>query len=265
MKYYDEKNNRLIYIENEATAQFWDNHWDSLIKKTKYTTRLPRLNTALILTQKYLPKNSTVLEGGCGLAMTSWYLKQLGYETIALDYADKTIDFLNRTIPEIKPIKGDVRDTRLQSDSIDGYWSFGVIEHFWDGYDDIIKETNRIIKTNGYFFITFPQFSLLRKIKAMLGVYPDFKNYNTNNNFYQFALDPIKVKENIEKFGFKLEKSLSIGGMKGLKDEVGFIKPVMQKIYDSNNKFAIILRKFIDIVFSWFSGHTHVFVFKKIK
>lgn len=265
MKYFDEENQRLIYIEKEATSTFWDDHWNQLIEKTKYSKKLPKLNTALILTQKYLPKSSTVLEGGCGLAMTSWYLTQLGYKTIALDYADKTVDFLAGKVPEINPVKGDVRDTKLEDNSIDGYWSFGVIEHFWDGFDEIIEEANRIIKKDGYFFVTFPQFSLLRRLKSYFGLYKNFKEYNSQEGFYQFALLPLSVEENIVKHGFVLEQDLSIGGMKGLKDEISLIKPLMQKIYDSRNPFAIAIRKFIDISFSWFCGHTKVLVFKKIK
>lgn len=264
MKLYDKKNNRLIYFSKEANPKFWDEHWDKLIETTQYKKGVPKLNTAVILTQKYLPKNSIVLEGGCGLAMTSWYLTQLGYETIALDYADKTIDFLNKTIPEVNPIKGDVRDTKLESNSIDGYWSFGVIEHFWDGYDDIVIEANRIIRKDGYLFLTFPQFSFLRKLKAKFGFYESFKSDN-HEGFYQFALNGKDVQKNVEKYNFKLVQSISIGGMKGLKDEISFIQKPLQKVYDSKSILSIIVRKSVDICLSWFSGHTKVMVFKKIE
>lgn len=264
MKLYDKENQRLIYIDKEANASFWDEHWNKLINTIEYKKGVPKLNTAVYLTRRYLEKGSTILEGGCGLAMTSWYLKQLGYKTISLDYADKTINFLSEKIPEVNPIKGDVRNTSLDNSSIDGYWSFGVIEHFWDGYDDIIIEAKRIIKKDGYFFVTFPQFSLLRRVKASLGFYKSFNQYNSQTGFYQFALYPLNVKKNIEKYDFQLVQSLSIGGMKGLKDEVLFLEPILQVVYDSRNTLVVIFRKFIDITFSWVSGHTKVLVFKRL-
>lgn len=262
MKVYDSKNGRLVYFSQEATSEFWDTHWHKLISTTKYQKGVPKLNTAVLLTRKYLPQNSVVLEGGCGLAMTSWYLTQLGYQTLALDYADATIDFLNKTVPQVNPFKGDVRDTKLDNSSIDGYWSFGVIEHFWDGYDDIIIEANRVLKDDGYLFLTFPQLSLLRKFKAKIGKYEILED-DQKDGFYQFALDPTVVKETVEKYGFCLAQSISIGGMKGLKDEVSFLKHSLQRIYDSKNPLAVIVRKSIDILLSWFCGHTKVMVFKK--
>jgi SAM-dependent methyltransferase len=265
MKVYDKENNRLIYYSEEATSEFWDAHWEKLIATIRYTQKIPRLNTSVILTKKYLPVGATVLEGGCGLAMTSWYLSQLGYHTIALDYADKTIDYLHDTIPEVNPVQGDVRETGLADESIDGYWSFGVIEHFWNGYEDIISEAHRIIKHNGYFFVTFPQMSLLRKLKAYLHYYPQKDTQGSlNDGFYQFALDPSQVVQQMEAKGFKVESSISLGGMKGLKDEITLFKPFLQKIYDSKNKVAVIVRKLIDISFSWFTGHSHVLVLKKV-
>lgn len=264
MKVYDSKNSRLVYFSQEATSEFWDTHWHKLISTTKYQKGVPKLNTAVLLTRKYLPQNSIVLEGGCGLAMTSWYLTQLGYKTLALDYADATIDFLNATVSQVNPFKGDVRDTKLEDSTIDGYWSFGVIEHFWDGYDDIIIEANRILKDDGYLFLTFPQMSFLRKFKAKIGKYKLLEDFH-KDGFYQFALDSIKVKETVEKYGFVLIEDISIGGMKGLKDEVSFLRIPLQKIYDSKNLFAVVLRKSLDVLLSWFSGHTKVMVFKKVR
>ena len=264
MRLYDKKEKRLIYFSKEASPEFWDEHWDNLISKVKYTKNIPKVNSSLIITKKYLPKDSIILEGGCGLAMTSWYLTLLGYKTIALDYADKTVDFLSKKVPQINPMLGDVRNLTLENESVDGYWSFGVIEHFWDGYDEIVQEANRVIKKDGYFFVTFPQMSRLRKLKAYFGFFPSYDSSKEYKDFYQFALDSKKVKLQIENMGFKLDKQIDIGGMKGLKDEIIFIKPILQKIYDSKMIINVILRKSIDILFSWFTGHTIILVFKKV-
>jgi len=63
-----------------------------------------------------------------------------------------------------------------------------VIEHFWEGYNEILKEAKRVLKPKGYLFLTFPYMSPLRKFRANLGLYRilDFNNKSKNDDFYQF-------------------------------------------------------------------------------
>ena len=96
--------------------------------------------------------------------------------------------------------QGDVRSLELESDSIDGYWSIGVIEHFYEGYSDISREMHRGLRSGGYVFLSFPSMNPLRKIKGKLGLYQDF-NENKINDFYQFCLDPDDVIKNFQSLG----------------------------------------------------------------
>ena len=45
-----------------------------------------------------------------------------------------------------------------------------TIEHFIDGYDAILSEMYRVIKEGGYLFLTVPSMSIIRKVKAALGM-----------------------------------------------------------------------------------------------
>ena len=62
---------------------------------------------------------------------------------------------MKRHRPELHPVLGDVRNLPLEDDSVDGYWSLGVIEHLYDGYGDIFREMYRVIRRDGYLFLTF--------------------------------------------------------------------------------------------------------------
>ena len=53
-------------------------------------------------------------------------------------------------------------------ESVDAYWSLGVIEHFFNGYKEIAEEANRILKNKGFIFLTFPSMNILRKQKQNL-------------------------------------------------------------------------------------------------
>jgi len=123
-----------------------------------------------------------------------------------------------------------------------------------------------VLKPGGFLFMTVPTMSPLRKIKSKLGMYPGWNNDSTEiENFYQFALDPNMIISNFENNGFKLIQKKSYDGFKGLKDEVGFLRIVLQLIYDSNFLPNKVIRKAIDLTMVKFSSHMTLFVFKKNK
>ena len=137
-RHYDPNHNRLVYIESRADEECWDGHWGMMDVSLLYKPGVPPFHFVVNTTRKYLPTASLILEGGAGLAQNSWYLYLAGYRTIALDFAKKTVEFLKQHRPAVCPLLGDVRDLslendRLENDSVDGYWSLGVIEHFYDG------------------------------------------------------------------------------------------------------------------------------------
>ena len=203
MKYYNKSTGQLIFTKKLSTSAYWDNRWHInknirakiINSKDSYVSRI---------TKKYLrPKQGIILEGGCGQGHYVSSLVNNGYQCIGVDYAQETVKTLNKFVPELDIRYGDVRDLPFKDIFFIGYWSLGVIEHFWDGYDNIAKEMSRVIKKDGYLFLTFPYMSLLRKLKARLGFYKLWKNGNNQpEDFYQYALDTKVVIKDFNKFGF---------------------------------------------------------------
>lgn len=140
-----------------------------------------------------------------------------------------------------------------------------MIEHFWEGYDGVLKEAKRVIKPGRYLFLTFPYISFLRKLKAKLGVYEIFENNLKVDDFYQFILDREKVKIDVEKYGFRLVLKYPFDATKGLKDEISLLKPIMGKIYNSQNLLAKVIRFSNSILFSKIATHNVLLVFRKEK
>lgn len=56
--------NRLVYCKTKADKFFWDEHWSELDLSRMLIS--PRSNMVEGVTEQYLPKGSTVIEGGCG-------------------------------------------------------------------------------------------------------------------------------------------------------------------------------------------------------
>jgi len=257
--FFQKEFNRLVFIDRKATSQFWDELWnsddfESIVKST------PNSHVSKE-TKKYLPKQSKVLEGGCGRGQHVFALSKNGYDVKGIDFAEETVDKLNKVLPGIIDL-GDVRDLPYESDLFDGYWSLGVIEHFYGGYDEILQEAYRVIKPSGFFFLAFPSMSMLRRIKSSLGSYEVWDD-KEDEFFYQFALDQDQVIEKLENLGFKILNTKGVDGLKGLKDELNFGSSLLSKIYNADSLFLKIVRALLMYPLTFFSNHSILIIAQK--
>jgi SAM-dependent methyltransferase len=265
MKFYDRQRKCIVFINEVADSDFWDNHW--LKNKGSKSTKFSRKNFTIKNTLPYLkPHDGPILEGGCGNGNNVNILHAFNYDVIGLDYAEKTIKNLKITFPNLNFEYGDVRSLPYNGNYFAGYWSVGVIEHFWNGYDAIASEMARVIKPGGYLFITFPQMSILRKFKAVINLYPIKHLEGEPPNFYQFALDSGSVVKDFNTRGFNVVKIKPYSAIKGLKDEIAILKKPLQYLFDNKtgNLFVKIMQKSIEILFSRFAGHSILIVLRKI-
>lgn len=263
-KCYDLSNKRLIFCGAIAdNSQYWDSLW-SVDDFPKYVKdgRNPFIVNS---TAKYLPKRSKILEGGCGRGDKVYALWVAGYDAYGIDFAKETVNKINEAVPELNVKFGDLRHLDFPDCFFDGYWSIGVIEHFFDGYMTIAEEMYRVLRKGGYLFLTVPTMSVLRKIKASLRLYPDCEHDNEiRDKFYQFALSQESVIEQFTSIGFKFVKYSPRDGVKGLKDEIGILRSPLQWCWEAKSIFARVMKKIIDFTVKRFSGHMAFYVFKKI-
>ncbi len=264
MKYYDATKKRLVFTGSPATPDFWDNHWntDNSIK-----TVLSSVKNTMVsrITAKYLkPQEGVILEGGCGSGFNVMSLVNNGYRCIGVDYAPKTIEHLKKFVPELEVELADVRELPFKDNSFSGYWSWGVIEHFYDGFDGVLREMCRVVKGGGYIFLVFPHFSLLRRLKAKCGFFPAW-DIKEQNIFYQFAFLSNPAVEYFKSNGFELKKTMPFDGIKGVKSEIGFLRSPLQKLYSykGNSLLLKIIIKATDILTSFWAGHSILLIFRK--
>ena len=263
-RYYDKKQNRLVYIRHSATKSYWDEHWET---DDYYKAVTSKPNSRVVkVTKQYLFPGSKILEGGCGNAGHVFALNKHGYEVTGVDFAPRTVEKVLEVAPHLNIILSDVRKLPFEDNSFDGYWSLGVIEHFFHGYEDIVNEMYRVISKNGYLFITFPQMSALRIKKVRQNKFPLFSYKDIEpTGFYQFALDPRNVIDELTEKGFELVLKECRNGFKGIKDEAVILKPYLNSIYKSNSAYNVFLRKIISKFGEWLNyGHTCLLIFKRL-
>jgi len=264
MKFYLKDTHELAYFFNQATAQFWDEHW-KIEKLREYILSCKSDNLFIPLVKTYLPPGSTVLEGGCGCGQLVHALSYQGYKAIGIDFAEQTVRRIKQTVPELDIRLGDVRNLSIDTNELDGYVSVGVIEHFWEGYSPILEEMARTIKQGGFLFISFPYLSPLRKLKIRLGNYPVSSSdqlEKQQETFYQFALNYHHVLKNLEKLGFILIEKKLWDGIKGLKDELTWFIPLLQPIYDGTRCQG--MRPLLDKFFKPFASHCILLTMQKV-
>lgn len=266
MKFVHPEHGSLIFIKQDATSNFWDTHWKARTDTRQVVPKAGKNSLVTKITEKYLrPENGAILEGGCGRGNYVFALKELGYDCTGLDYAKETVEDLNQSFPELKIVYGDVRKLPFPDDAFIGYWSLGVIEHFWDGYDPIASEMARVIKRGGYLFLTFPQMSWLRRVRVALGFYEPWLDVQKKpEHFYQFALSAKQVIGRFKELGFEVVETRQKDGLKGTKDELSRFKPLLQRIYDFNGKNIImrIIRKVLEVTLTPFAGHSILIVLR---
>lgn len=261
--YYDKAQNRLVYFRQDIDG-FWDKRWTKSNIPAIYKS-LSKYNLVVRITQKYLhPEDGPILEGGCGIGQFVYSLQSEGYKTIGVDTAQNTIKKIEKTNPELDVRVMDVEKLDFPDNYFAGYWSMGVIEHFYEGYDKVLDEMWRVVKKGGYIFVTVPTMCLLRRIKVFLNLYTDVIDF-PKSDFYQFVLPREMIIRDFRNKGLKLIEKRNKGGIKGLGDEIKILKKPLSYISSIRHRNTLLKSavKALDMILSPAAGHSCLFVFKK--
>jgi len=265
-KYYDKDAGCLVYVGQKANEAFWDSRWKADDFQALVKVAAKRNKYFVDYTKKYLPTGARVLEGGCGRGDKVYSLHNSGFDAYGVDFAPETVGKINQFAPELKVLLGDVRNLQFEDSFFDGYWSLGVIEHFYNGYEPIQKEMHRVIKSGGYLFLTVPSMSWARKQKANWNIYPlHNKSEEIQEQFYQFALDPQNVIRSFQNHGFLLMELRLRNGFIGFRDEIGWqpIQRILDKLAKGKDILSKRMRKVIDLLTTPFANHGILCVFRK--
>lgn len=215
-----------IYRQKASFPGFWEKHWEESLKGDSLKKYYKNSKNAFIFREifnKYLPKEGKILEAGCGLGTWVYLLKQRGYDIEGIDFAKETINFLKLNLPEIPVKVDDVFNLSYLDNFFKAYLSFGVVEHFEEGPEKILKEANRVLDKNGIIILSVPYFNPLRKLKRIFGFYR-----NKKGDFYQYVFTKNEIKGHLERSSFKIIKTYPYNVSKGLRDEVWAMKNLHQ-------------------------------------
>jgi SAM-dependent methyltransferase len=226
---YWQRQRKLVFLDQQATPEFWDARWVAVGTPPPVNPR----DEVVTVTPRYLEHGARVLEGGCGRGNKVRALADTGFRAVGIDFAADTVARANATYPDLDIRKGDVRALDFDANSFDGYWSIGVIEHFWDGYDAILSEAARVLRPGGVLFLTAPWFSPLRQRKAVAGDYPAVDFDAEPKNFYQFALRRSEVSAALARHGFEILSWQGMAAELALQNDVGIFRRQLGWLFGS--------------------------------
>ena len=202
---------------------------------------------------KYTPRYGKVLEAGCGLGKFNFYLSHLGIQTIGLDFSKEKIEFLkkwqSKNNYQIPFQIGDIKNMPYNDNSLSGYLSFGVMEHFIEGPQVPLKETFRVLRPGGVAIITTPSnsWNISRgKIKKLLKniIKKTLGKKIISQPFFQYYYSPLKLKKLVEESGMKVTRS---SGAAMLYSIVEYLGDNVTKISQKSNLYKF--SKFADRTF----------------
>lgn len=192
-------------------TEVWDQFWNGLTPESEI--RMWDFYGGRQWISKYVPRYGNVIEAGCGLGRYVFYFSKLGIDIDGVDFSKPTIEFLNKWKlkygfkADFK--EGDVTNLPYENNSLRGYISLGVIEHFIEGPHKAITEAFRVLQPGGIAIITTPSISwnvfrerLKRRAKNIV---KKIIRYNEKNKeFFQYEYRPSTLKKLIESSGLKV-------------------------------------------------------------
>jgi SAM-dependent methyltransferase len=197
-----------VDVESEAAFQerYWTEIWQDGAVPTVNVQRMSLRDESRVMLPwlKGLPKGARLFDGGCGFGEWTRFLTQAGYPTLGFDISRQTIARLKEAFPDADFAVGNIEDTGQPAKSFDGYFSWGVFEHFEGGMQGCLAEAHRILKTGGLLFLSVPFDNLRMAMQESGRPLPKSPEAMARQRFYQYRLTRQEFAREIACAGFEV-------------------------------------------------------------
>lgn len=250
---------RLVYLDEPATPEYWEGYWHTQGRPPEVS----ECDYVVTTTRKYLAPGVQILEGGCGRANRVKALADAGFATVGVDFAKDAVRQAESYYPGLDIRRGDVRSLDFPNNSFSGYWSIGVIEHFWPGYDSILAEAARVLIPDGILFLTAPWCSPFRKRKIRRGEYASADFADEPDSFFQFALGREEVTASLERHGFRLLSWRGMASDVSMQEDMTSLKAPITWLFSSRGSIVKrVVRRSVASGLNAYCGHSFLAIAK---
>jgi ubiquinone/menaquinone biosynthesis C-methylase UbiE len=248
----------MIDIENTNlnTKKAWADNWkDVSMENVLGIFEYPRAKKFFGLVEAFLPKNGIILEAGCGLGPWVIKLGMLGHDVIGIDYQEKCMHRIKAYDKTQKVCAADVRYIPFKEGSFSAYLSWGVIEHFAEGPDLVLKEAYRVLKKDGRLILAVPHNNIFKILKSPItsaqrnSFFRKLFKKSEKAYYYEKYFKVRELKDAISKQGFIIEKTMPADHIFTLLEFSNIFRN--SKIYDGENALAVRCAKFLENRLPW--------------
>ncbi len=117
------------------------------------------------LFRRYFPRPpQRILEGGCGTGKYVIAYRRLGYDMIGVDFSSETVARIKAFDPALPVACADVCSLPFEDGFFHCYYSGGVLEHFEEGPERLLREAHRVLAPGGLLLATVPYVNVLRRL-----------------------------------------------------------------------------------------------------
>lgn len=246
----------------EGTRQAWQDIWSKASVEIELTAAdYARSRETMEMYLPYLSKDGVILEAGCGLGAILIKLREKGYRVIGLDYAENALRTARDYDPSLVLHVGDVHALPYPDNSLHGYLSFGVLEHFEHGMGPALREAHRVLAPGGILVLTIPYPNLVHKLvhwKRRM----QHQSQLTDDEFYESAYTQHDLIRESKKAGFSIEMvrptshSFTFWGLGG---------PFQGKGYYETTRLAELLGALSRVVMPWSFNFTTMLIGRKVE
>lgn len=191
----------------DSTRQAWESIWDSASVEIELgAVRYARSLETIRLYSPYLPTDDLILEAGSGLSAVVLLLREMGYRVAGMDYAENALHTSRAYDPTLPLLCGDVHKLPFPDDSLGGYLSFGVLEHFEHGMTPALTEAYRVLKPGGVLVLTIPYPNIVQRLVAWRRGLRGESTLN-NDDFYESTYTRAALVAAVTGVGFALRRA----------------------------------------------------------
>ena len=159
---------------------------------------------------KKFPKNSSLLDVGCGGGRDTKYFINLGFEVTGIDLSSVMLNEARKLVPKAKFHKMDVLGLKFPANTFDGIWAQAVLLHLKRGdVPKALKGLYKILKKGGILHVRVKHGKGEKLVKEKLSGW--------NERFYTYFLKS-EIESLFKKSGFKIIFSKTFPDELGRKD-----------------------------------------------
>jgi SAM-dependent methyltransferase len=189
----------------DRTRRSWEAIWEqeSSIRDEIEVLNEARTSDQFDVFPQYLSKEGYILEAGSGLGAAMLYLRDRGYKMIGCDYAEQALRQFHAYDASIPVVTADVHALPYATNSLHGYLSFGVFEHFAQGMSAALREAHRVLTPGGIMVLTIPYPNVINRLvrwrRKLAG-----QNVLNNADFYESTYTQRDLERELTEAGFEV-------------------------------------------------------------